>query len=115
MKLAKDLFYGPGNYYLDLGRVAAGIVLVVIVFVVAWNTRFGAISLAELGALITGGLGPCAAWVAAKTYERRQEAKSTAEAVVAKAVAEAPPPSDEPTQVEVVNTPANPVPVEGDR
>lgn len=88
----KDLFFGPDNHYLDLGRCATGVVLGIIVFVVAWNTRFGAINFAELGALITGGLGPCAAWVAAKAYERRQKAKSENEVAVATAAA---PPADE--------------------
>lgn len=97
MKLLKDLFYGPGNYYLDLGRVVAFVGVVASLGAAIYNARLGQpFDLGPSGFL--GGLGAviaaAAALMTAKAWERRQAAKSENEATVADAVAAATPPAD---------------------
>jgi hypothetical protein len=92
MKLLKDLFYGPGNHYLDLGRVVAFTGVLASIAAAGWNAHLGVpFDLGPSGFL--GGLGAviaaAAALMASKAWERRQAAKSENEATVAAAVADA--------------------------
>lgn len=38
-RLLKDLFYGPGNHYLDLGRLLAFFATVALFAAVGWNVQ----------------------------------------------------------------------------
>lgn len=89
MKLLKDLFYGPGNHFLDLGRLVAFAGLVTSIAAAGWNvylhqpfdlgpTGF----LGGMAAVISAG----AALIGAKAWERRQSAKSENEAAAVAAV-----------------------------
>jgi hypothetical protein len=83
MKRLKDLFYGPGNRYLDLGRVVAFAGVVASFTAAGWNAHLNQpFDLGPSGFL--GGLalviGASAALMTAKAWERRQVAKSENEA-----------------------------------
>lgn len=83
MKLIRDLFYGPGNHYLDLGRVIAFAGVLASLSAAVWNAAHGVpFDLGPSGFL--GGMGAviasAAALIGAKAWERRQAAKSENEA-----------------------------------
>lgn len=91
-RLLKDLFYGPGNRYLDLGRIVAFLGVVASLAAAGWNVYLGAPFDLGPGGFLGGMgavIGAAAALMTAKAWERRQQAKSDNEATVADAVASA--------------------------
>lgn len=76
----KDLFYGPGNVHLDLGRVVSFIVSLAPVGAAIWNARLGKeINLQDFGLGIAAVVTACAVLIAAKDAEKRKAAAAAEE------------------------------------
>ena len=83
MKWFKDLLYGPGNLYLDLGRVLAFLLPLAMVGGAGWNVWLGLpLDLGPAG--LGGGLAAVATAVAALIYVKdKSGAPSPAQPLVA--------------------------------
>lgn len=69
----KDLFYGPGNRYLDLGRVVGFVAALAIICAALWNMWLGEpieLGPAGLGGGLAAVVGAIAGLIAAKDYVR---------------------------------------------
>lgn len=68
-----DLFKGPGNHYWDLGRIISALAVLMMLGGQAWNMHLKQpvdLGPSGLGGGIAAVVGACAAFLAAKAWER---------------------------------------------
>lgn len=71
----RDLFYGPGNTYLDLGRVVGFIAALALIGSAFWNMHLGKeieLGPAGLGGGLAAVVGAIAGLIAAKDIARKK-------------------------------------------
>lgn len=115
MKLLKDVFYGPGNLHLDLGRVISFCSFVPLFAAAVYNMRRGeALDILALGGGFAAVLTAAAVLIAAKDIANTNALSQVRQDDIA-ANPPAPPVPEGVMDVNVVNEPGNAVPVtEGD-
>jgi hypothetical protein len=70
---AKDLFYGPGNVHLDLGRLVSFWSVITVIGATCWNVYLGKpIELQQLGLGLGAVITACAAFIKWKDAEKRK-------------------------------------------
>ena len=77
----KDLWFGPDNEYLDLGRVLSTIAVLSIVGGQLWNIRLGKeldLGPAGLGGGVAAAMTASAAFLAAKAWSKKKARESAA-------------------------------------
>jgi hypothetical protein len=75
VKWLRDLFYGPGNIYLDLGRILSTLVALALIGGQLWNMYLGKeidLGPGGLGGGLAAILTAAAALIAAKDIARRK-------------------------------------------
>jgi hypothetical protein len=112
MKLLKDVFYGPGNLHLDLGRVISFCSFVPLFAAAVYNMQRGeALDILALGGGFAAVLTAAAVLIAAKDIANTNALSQVRQDETAAAVALDPPTPSGTQKVEVVNEPSNAVPV----